>query len=209
MGNKVLIIEDHPLLRAGLKALLGDIDPGIVPLEASTLGEGRRLVAAHPDIALVVLDLHLPDSPSDESWRTLRSASPGLPVLVTSAGEDPALARRLLAEGAMGFLPKSASMRTVRAAIGLVLGGEVYVPPFLVGGGGMVAACSLTPRQREVAKALCQGLSNQQIAERLGLSENTVRVHVSAVLRAAEAESRRDVPRLSAALGLAEFRRAR
>lgn len=211
MDTKVLIIEDHPLLRAGLKTLLAELGTTILPLEASSVGEALSLLDRHRDIALVVLDLRLPDSPAGESWREIRSAHPGLPILVTSADEDNALARRLLAEGAMGFIPKTASMRTVRAALGLVLGGEIYVPPFLVGEPETPGpATFLTPRQRDVAKALCQGLSNQEIADRLGLSENTVRVHVSAVLRATEAENRRDLPRLAAALGGAmEARRAR
>jgi DNA-binding NarL/FixJ family response regulator len=190
---KLLIVDDHPVLRAGLAALLGPAGSDNVILQAGTATEAFGVVEQHADLDIVVLDLLMPGMGGLPALAEFGRRRPELPVIVLSSSEDPYEARRALALGALGYVPKSAGQRTLVAAINLVLDGEIYLPPLLLnepvagakgaGRGGRIGASPLTERQIEVLRRLSQGQPNKTIASELELSEKTVKAHITAIFR--------------------------
>jgi two-component system nitrate/nitrite response regulator NarL len=188
---KLLIVDDHAILREGLVALLRQFEQGADVLQASDTAEGLRLVEAHPDLDAVFLDLNMPDQGGMDALPVLAKRCPQLPVIVLSSSEDPSDVRRALKSGACGYVPKSASPRNILSALRLVLAGEIYVPPLLVDaaadGPGHVqpeAGERLTERQTEVLRQLCRGLTNKEISRALELSEKTTKSHITAIFKA-------------------------
>ena len=188
---KLLIVDDHAILREGLVALLRQFDQGADVLQAADTAEGLRLVEAHPDLDAVFLDLNMPDQGGMEAIPVLARRCPQLPVIVLSSSEDPGDVRRALKSGACGYVPKSASPRNILSALRLVLAGEIYVPPLLldVAADGpphapAEASERLTERQTEVLRQLCRGLTNKEISRALGLSEKTTKSHITAIFKA-------------------------
>ncbi len=184
---KLLVVDDHPLVRAGVVAALQALAPPPEVLQAGDGVEAMACLELQGDVTAVVLDLRMAGMAGFALLEQLRRQHPGLPALVLSSSEDPEDVRRALKAGARGYCPKSAHPSTLLAALRLVLSGEVYVPPFMA----MAAepapvdgdASGLTPRQREVLQELCLGRSNKQIANALGMQEKTVKGHVSAIFR--------------------------
>jgi DNA-binding NarL/FixJ family response regulator len=207
---KILVADDHPLLREALLPVLRELDGGVTAIEAADGDAVRRLVAEHPDLDLALLDLCLPGVRGFELFDALRRDYPALPLVILSALDDPGTVKAVLAGGALGFIPKSSPHQVMVNALRLVLAGGRYLPPELMpelGGeewaaqpgraaspltpGGMPAeALGLTGRQRQVLALLAQGRSNKQICRALGLAEATVKVHVTAVLKALKVTSR-------------------
>jgi|SRR5579863_3246808 len=194
---KLLVVDDHPALRAGLKLLLSQAEAGTVVFEATGGPEGLRLAQEHPDLDAVFVDLVMPGMHGMTAVQELIRRHPQLPVIVLSSSEDPHDVRRALALGALGYLPKSASPETILSALRLVLSGNIYVPPLLLQSmpaSGMAGTANaglrtcagfhLTERQLGVLKLLCSGLSNKEICCQLGLSEKTVKAHVSGIFKA-------------------------
>jgi DNA-binding NarL/FixJ family response regulator len=196
---KVLIIDDHPVLRAGLVALLRTRWPTAAILEGGTADEARALAGGHDDIDVALIDLLLPRGGDDglAAIAELGRLFPTLPLIAVSAVEDPALMRRALAAGALGHVPKSLPPEAILDAVDTVLAGGLYLPPALrgetAGDGAAVAGGDaerpeaalerLTPRQLEVLRLVARGQSNRDIGAALGMSERTVKVHVTAILR--------------------------
>jgi two-component system nitrate/nitrite response regulator NarL len=192
---KLLIVDDHPVVREGLAALLRQAGPDTVVLLAGDSAEGLSLAEAHPDLDAVILDLAMPGGGGLSAILEFGKRRPQLPVIILSSSEDPRDVRRALASGALGYIPKSASPRTILAALQFVLAGNVYVPTFLVNetalasaeaagqGGPNAAGASLTVRQIDVLRLVCDGHSNKEIARRLGLSDKTVKAHVTAIFK--------------------------
>jgi DNA-binding NarL/FixJ family response regulator len=178
---------------AALEALGHDVDV----IAAADSEQGLAAAAANPDIDLVLLDLALPGMSGLGVISALHQRSPSLPVVVLSALEDPENIRNAISAGAMGFVPKSAQTRVLIGALQQVLEGNVSVPSTLgsatnlPAGGGATGTGSgnepdvalLTLRQLEVLSRLCQGKTNKQIATDLGLSEKTVKAHVTAIFK--------------------------
>ncbi len=183
----LLIVDDHAVVRVGLAVLLRGLrgqQGGCEVTEAGDLAEAQAALAARPDIALVVLDVHLPGMPPLQALHTLRRSHPLLPVALLSADTDAELAARALQDGAAGWVPKSADARVLTAAIELILSGGCYVPPFLLQAGPAAAqAESLTERQMDVLAELVQGRSNKEIARELGMAEPTVKGHLVTIFR--------------------------
>lgn len=186
----LLIVDDHAVVRAGLAALLRSDHPGCRVSEAADLVQTRTLLAAHPDITLVVLDVHLPGQPPLAALQELRRQHPLLPVALLSADTDAALAARALREGAAGWLPKSADPKVLLSAIDLVLSGGCYVPPFLLQQPAPAAQEALTDRQVAVLGELVQGRSNKEIARALGMAEPTVKGHLVTIFRVLRVRNR-------------------
>jgi DNA-binding NarL/FixJ family response regulator len=178
----LLVVDDHAVVRVGLAQLLRSLREGCEVSEAADLGQAVAVLAARPDVALVVLDVHLPGEPPLSALRELRRSHPLLPVLMLSADTDAALAVRALDDGAAGWLPKSADARILRGALELVLAGGCYVPPFLLQRQA-APQDALTARQIEVLVELVQGRSNKEIARRLGMAEPTVKGHLVTIFR--------------------------
>ena len=175
----VLLIDDHPIVRAGCRRLL-ESRGGVRVLEAKTAAEGLALFeTAEPDI--VVLDVNLPDRGGLDLLRELRARRPGLRVVMFSMYEDAAFVSRALAAGAMGYVSKNDDPETLIEAIDRVLAGEVHLGRSVAqtlalmavrGPGGTVGA--LTPREREVLALLAEGKALGEIAGALGISYRTV-----------------------------------
>lgn len=188
---KLLIVDDHAILRDGLVALLRQFEQAADVLQASDTAEGLRLVEAHSDLDAVFLDLNLPDQSGMEAIPVLAKRCPQLPVIVLSSSEDPGDVRRALKAGACGYVPKSASPQNILSALRLVLAGEIYVPPLLLDAAAdgpahvpPEARERLTERQTEVLQQLCRGLTNKEISRELELSEKTTKSHITAIFKA-------------------------
>jgi DNA-binding NarL/FixJ family response regulator len=184
---KILLADDHALFREGVKQLLARLHPHVLVIEAANGAEVLHAARAQQDFDLVLLDLAMPGVDGFTGLAAFRTHAPSTPVVVLSASEDAADVRAALDGGASGFISKSSSSEVILGALRLVLAGGVYVPPTLLGGHNAVAAKAdidaLTPRQRDVLALLAQGLSNKTIGGTLGLSEATVKQHVSAILK--------------------------
>lgn len=186
----LLIIDDHAVVRIGLAQLLLQLPGGCEVSQAADLQQAQAVLAARPDVALVVLDVHLPGMPPLGALSALRRSFPLLPVLLLSADTDRDLAARALREGAAGWVPKSADGRALLAAVELVLQGGCYVPAFLRQRPAAAAEESLTGRQIEVLAQLIQGRSNKEIARALGMAEPTVKGHLVTIFRVLRVRNR-------------------
>jgi len=194
---KILVADDHALIREAFRHLLTGLVNGVTVLEAGDSGGAYQLIGQHPDLDLLLLDLRLPGTGGLAMLEKLRADQPTLPIVVVSALEDPGTVRAALARGAMGFIPKSSSNEVMLNALRLVLSGGRYLPPEILSGDGSAAAppssmdqVHLTDRQREVLALMVQGKSNKHICRELGLAEATVKIHVTAILRALRVTSR-------------------
>ena len=193
---KILIVEDHSLYRDGIRQLFQQMgEEEMEVLEAGTGAEALGLVARHPDLDLVLLDIKLPDIDGFEAMQRFRDAQPTLPIIVLSASDDLTDMTTALDRGAMGYIPKSTSAAVMLSAIKLVLSGGVYLPPEMLHnhalrGSNNGAGPVLTDRQREVLDLLRQGQSNKAIGNTLGLSLPTVKAHVSAIFKALNVKNR-------------------
>ncbi|MEE9586728.1 MAG: response regulator transcription factor [Hyphomicrobiaceae bacterium] len=196
--HRIIIVDDHPLFRDALRQALATGMDGLEILEAGGLEELTNLLAGAPDIDLVLLDLSMPGVRSYSGLMYLRAQHPELPVVVVSAAEEPSTIRRCLEFGASGYVPKSLPVDQIRSAIEHVLKGEVWSPPDVDlnatddGEADQLVAklSTLTPQQVRVLMMLGEGLLNKQIAYELGVSEATVKAHVSAILQKLGVDSR-------------------
>ncbi|RMF07680.1 MAG: DNA-binding response regulator [Alphaproteobacteria bacterium] len=202
----VLIADDHGLFREGCKLLLQELDPKASIAEASDFNEVQEILKSQNDFDLILLDLKMPGLGEIEGLRRTRELAPATPIVVVSALEDPYYAQRVMSSGAAGYIPKSANHSVIFNAIKLILAGGHYVPPDLMSSTGTKkpnlgdakpgkrfvddVEKVLTPRQLDVMRHLAKGDSNKKIAEKLGLSEGTVKVHVAAILKALNAANR-------------------
>lgn len=197
-SHRVIIVDDHPLFRDALRQALSDSLEGCEIAEAGSLDALSELLDDGTDTDLVLLDLAMPGVKGLSGLMYLRAQYPEIPVVLVSATEDPAAIRRCLEFGASGFIPKSLPAETIRTAVKEVLSGGVWTPPEvdLVEGpdketGELVARlATLTPQQVRVLMMLGEGLLNKQIAYKLGVSEATVKAHVSAILQKLGVDSR-------------------
>ncbi len=189
---KILFADDHAVFRQGLRVVLRDLDPEAELVEATDFGDALRIVRSAPDLSLVLVDLRMPEMDGFEGLRALRRLLPRVPIMVLSASEEAADVFRALECGASGYLAKSAPGATMIEALQVILVGGVYIPRDLVAGGPPLRAANsrdkqaniLTPRQRDVLALIAEGHSNKEIAHRIGTSEGTVKVHVTAIMRA-------------------------
>ena len=195
---KLLVIEDHAMVREGLLQALKTLDEDVVTLGAADADAGLELLTGNEDADLVLLDLMLPGTSGVAFLGVLRKRFPAIPVVILSALDDPDTVSRAMKQGAAGFIPKSSSTATMIEAIREVLAGEVYLPPRLrdpamrsAGKGRDVAdRYGLTPAQMRVLELLTQGKTNRQIADLLDVTEGTVKIHVSAIFKAMNVTNR-------------------
>jgi len=193
-----VIADDHPLFRGALREAVTGLFGRAEVAEAGTFEEVSELLERGGDIDLILLDLRMPGVRGFSGLMYLRAQYPSLPIVVVSASDDPAVIRRCIDFGASGFIPKTLGIEALRQAIARVLQGEVWTPPDVdltrQSDGeitAMIARLStLTPQQVRVLMMLSAGLLNKQIAYELGVSEATVKAHVSAILQKLGVESR-------------------
>ena len=197
-GYRVIIVDDHPLFRDALKQTLTSAFPGIVIAEAGTLEAVSDTLASDRDFDLVLLDLKMPGVQGFSGLVFLRAQYPGVPIVVVSASEEPHIIRRALDLGASGYIPKSASAETMRRALAVMLDGGIWTPEIAAvetspdSEADRLARrlATLTPQQVRVLMMLREGLLNKQIAHQLGVSEATIKAHVSAILQKLDVDSR-------------------
>jgi DNA-binding NarL/FixJ family response regulator len=207
---KVLIADDHPLVRDALARTVRELEPGAQVVQAGDFDTLLRLaVEEGTDLAdLALLDLNMPGMNGTVGLRRLREQLPTLPVVVASGQDDAATIRAVLGAGAAGFIPKSERTEVLLSALRLVLAGGVYVParsldvPVAESVSPAAAIALLTPRQRDVLRALLRGQPNKLIARELGLTEGTVKIHIAAILRALQARNRTEAVVRARELGL-------
>lgn len=196
-GQRVIVVDDHPLFRAALKQALAGTFAGMTIEEAGSLDQVNGILSSGKDYDLVALDLKMPGVQGFSGLVYLRSQYPSVPVVVVSASEEPQVMRRALDLGASGYVPKSTPVERMRQAFAAVLAGEIWMPPDLPAVAPDAEAddlaqrlSSLTPQQVRVLMMLREGLLNKQIAYQLGVSEATVKAHVSAILQKLNVDSR-------------------
>ena len=205
---KILVIDDHPLIVDALVQLLPQLDPGLAVLSAGDPTQAMEVLDNEPDIALVLLDLSLPGARGLDFLADLKLDYPGVPIAVLSATHDRATVLAALGAGAQGFIPKSANAEKLLDAIRFVLDGGVYLPidtPDMPATDGVhieSGALGLTARQTDVLKLLVQGKPNKLICRDLTLSEGTVKVHVSAILKALRVHTRTEAIAVLASRGI-------
>lgn len=198
---KILVVDDHVLVREGLLVTLKQLGPQVETVGAGDATEAAAILDSE-DIDLMLLDLMLPGTKGQTFLPVVRRRFPTVPVVVLSALDDADTVAGVMGRGASGFISKGASSEQLLDALRRVLAGEVYVPPGLrdavsrsavardAGGGGLAKRFGLTPAQERVLEHLAEGASNRQIAETLGLTEGTVKIHVSAIMRALKVANR-------------------
>jgi DNA-binding NarL/FixJ family response regulator len=194
--HHLLIADDHPLVRQALTQAIFSELPDARFSEASTLDETIAILDADNDIDLLLLDLNMPGMQGFSGLFYIRAAYPQVAVVMISATESASVVRRAVDYGAAGFIPKSASIDTIRTAVRALLRGECWVPdPETIaapGGDARLAAqiSSLTRQQLRVLMLLTEGKLNKQIAFDLNITEATVKAHVSAILQKLDVSSR-------------------
>ncbi|MER8549815.1 response regulator transcription factor [Mesorhizobium sp. M0018] len=198
MGYTFVIADDHPLFRGALREALVGIGDVAAIHEAGDFESAKALVLANEDVDLVLLDLSMPGASGLSGLISLRGIHPAVPMMVVSAHDDPVTIRRALDLGASGFISKSASMEEIRNAVQSVLAGDIAAPAGVDLGVERDPEISdlikrlqaLTPQQTRVLGMLAEGLLNKQIAYELGVSEATIKAHVSAILQKLGVDSR-------------------
>lgn len=217
---KILIADDHELFRDGLRLVLSELGPELTVIEASSYDQTLEIANREDGLELVLLDLVMPGMPWNEGLGAVKRRLPKVPVVILSASEDRRLVLEAVRLGAAGFIPKTSSSKVMLSALRLVMSGGVYLPPALidessvVGGRGgaphadlSLDSTPLTPRQREVLALLGQGKSNKEIARILNLSEGTVKLHVTAILKALNVSNRTGAVVAASRLGLTSLNR--
>ncbi|MGF7163091.1 DNA-binding NarL/FixJ family response regulator [Rhodoligotrophos appendicifer] len=195
---RFIIADDHPLFRDALRQSLAASYENVDITEAGSLDEVITILEGAGPFDLVLLDLKMPGVQGLAGLAFLRAQFPDTPTIVVSATEEPPVMRRAIDLGASGFVPKSTPVGVIRAAVAEVLKGEIWLPADIAGSGSSdhetdeIARkiATLTPQQVRVLMMLREGLLNKQIAYGLGVSEATVKAHVSAVLQKLGVESR-------------------
>ena len=196
---KICIVDDHALFRDGLRGLIEHRYPDAAVHEAATLDQALEAIHQAPDLDVVLLDLAIPGAEGLSALEAVRRADAAVPVAVVSATVDPRLAQRCLSAGAGGYITKAEETEEIVRGVEAVLEGELYMSPGLTDSAAQEPAWvddaaarlpDLTPRQREILSRLRQGRSNKEIAHALNLSETTVKVHVTAILKALGLDNR-------------------
>jgi DNA-binding NarL/FixJ family response regulator len=197
----ILIVDDHPLFREGMKTLLTALEPGVRVSDAGTVGQAMALADA-PD--LILLDMNLPGTSRLDALRQVKAAHEAASVVVVSGDEDPVLIRSAIDEGAAGYIPKTSDASLTIQALRLVLANGIYLPRAALNTGtdshgearfpGGSSRASSSPefsgRQFAVLKCLLQGKANKVIARELEIAEGTVKAHLSAIYQALGVNSR-------------------
>jgi DNA-binding NarL/FixJ family response regulator len=199
---KVLLVDDHALIRDALRGVVKELAQDATVLEASDSRQAIRMIEAHPDLHLILLDLNLPDRDGFAVLADLRKQHATVSVVVLSAFHDRANVLKALDLGALGFIPKSSPREVMVNALRLVFSGGIYIPPEALvraepkeaklapGRPPSPADLGLTERQVDVLALMMKGKSNKAISRLLDVAEPTVKHHVTAVLKALNVTNR-------------------
>lgn len=203
-GDAYLIVDDHALIREGIVRVFTDFRPNAQLFEACNLRQATQILQGEYGVAIdtVLLDLNLPDSRGLETLQRIKAIAPNVMVGVVSGTDDDQLAMQCLQQGAAAFVPKHGDLDQFVQGISAMASGGIYFPRELLwqvtgrlsgvepASASMPATVKLTPRQSEVLRLVLKGFSNQVISDELGISPDTVKLHVSGLLRAYKVSSR-------------------
>ena len=200
---KILVIDDHVLIRKALGIVLMELKDDVCVLEACDYRQAMPLIEQHTDLDLVLLDLNLPDRDGFSVLNELREHYPAIPVVVLSAVQDRASVTRALELGALGFIPKTTEPEVMLGALRLVFSGGIYIPAEVLAREESLAPPSesvfahvrpidlgLTTRQFEVLALMALGRTNKAISRTLNMAEPTVKNHITAILKALKVSNR-------------------
>lgn len=181
--DRIVVADDHPLFRAALRSAVDKAASGAEVVECASLAEARAAMVAGP-VDLLLLDLKLSDSEGMAGLAAVRAEQPTVPVAVVSASEDAPVVRHALGLGAAGFIPKSSSLPQMVEAIAAILAGDSWAPDVPEAEDDLAGrVASLTPSQLRILEGLKAGRLNKQIAFDLGVSEATIKAHLTSVFR--------------------------
>jgi DNA-binding NarL/FixJ family response regulator len=198
---KILLVDDHALIRDALRGIVKELAPDAAVLEAGDSRQAMHLIKANPDLHLILLDLNLPDRDGLSVLADLRSHYATISCVVLSASQDRGSIVKAMDLGVLGFIPKSSPREVMVNALRLIFSGGIYIPPEALprseAAKPPASACpaspgdlGLTARQVEVLALMMQGKSNKAISRILDVAEPTVKHHVSAILKALKVMSR-------------------
>lgn len=220
---KFLVADDHGLIREGLRYALEGHFRDLEVIEASDGTEVLERAADSPDLDLILLDYFMPGTDGIVLVSTLCDRYPRVPLVILSGSSDPLLVHKTLERGVSGFIPKATDQRTIIDALDLVLSGGIYVPPGVdidvgrdgdhapwetpdgrqaLSAGARAVLEKLTRRQQQVLRLIVKGKTNKDISRELEVSENTIKVHVTAILRALRVSNRTQALLVAQKLGL-------
>jgi DNA-binding NarL/FixJ family response regulator len=215
---KILVIDDHALIREALRGALKELKSDATVVDAPDWRQALQQIEQNADLELVLLDLNLPDRDGFDILAEMRERYPSISIVVLSASNDRESVAKALDLGAIGFVPKSAQREVMLSAFNLIFSGGMYIPPEILvhhqpaptrsseqpaPGGRRVSAADLglTDRQMDVLALMMRGRSNKLICRALGLAEATVKNHVTAILKALKANNRTEAVIAAGALG--------
>lgn len=200
---KLLVVEDHALVREGMVRLLRQLDEEVVVVEAGDGDAALKALDAEEDYDLVLMDLAMPNMDGFSALEIIRRQYPAIPVAVISAYDDLPTITRVINNGASGFIPKAFSGEAMLSALRDILDGQIFRPSATsqakmdavqtrptIGGSVTPTEIGLTDRQAQVLALMMRGLSNREIAKQLDLSEGTVKIHATAIFKALGVSSR-------------------
>jgi len=210
----ILLVDDHALFREALLHVLNQLGSQTVIFEAANAEEAGQLISHANNLDLILLDIDLPGVDGLTALPSLRGLAPTVPIVVLSGSETSQHVKQALDNGAVGYIPKSCSSHEMLAALHIVMQGDIYIPPKLLGKISSFAitatdSCdtnhshaTLTARQIDVLDGMAKGLPNKSIAKELDMAEGTVKLHVAAILRLLGARNRTEAVVLATQLGL-------
>ena len=206
MTDTILIADDHPLFRQAIALAVGRVRPDALIVEAGTLAAAARSAVEAADLKLILLDLKMPGAVGYSGIAMLHAERPSVPILVVSSVEGHAAADEVRAFGAIGFLRKDSDLATIEAAIAAALSGTALAPQQADEDAPLETirqeVAGLTPMQLKVLLAVLDGQLNKQIAHSLGISEATVKAHMTAIMRKLDVRNRTQAALVARSLGL-------
>jgi DNA-binding NarL/FixJ family response regulator len=212
LALQILLVDDHALFREALVHVLMELDQDVAVLQAGTASEALEAASHYRDLDLVLLDLALPGVDGLSVLPKMRHRMPTVPIVVLSGIDKLQIVHKAISAGAAGFISKASNSVAMKNALSLVLSGEIYFPPALVGlddiAGETTQASprqsdsNLTQRQLEVLELLSHGLPNKSIANRLDLTEGTIKLHITAILRKLRVRNRTEAVRVATQRGV-------
>lgn len=217
MKLKVLLADDHALFRDGMRYVLQQLSEQVDIICAGDFASTLKQAEANPGIDLALVDLNMPGSDGVTSIRVFHQRFPGIPLVVVSGSDQRSEIEWIMEYGAMGFISKMSSGKEMVSALRIIMNGDVYFPPQLLGKASISPLTQtqtddksglhpnkhgLTKRQMEALQFLSEGLTNKEIAMRMNLAEGTIKVHVAAAYQVLQVGSRLDAVRKAQKLGL-------
>jgi DNA-binding NarL/FixJ family response regulator len=189
--GRLLLVDDNQLYRLGIRELVRTVRPELEVLETNRYASARSLLREWPDIAVIMMDIKVPDCGGFVGLFQLRTEYPRIPIIIFSTSADPESVSRALAFGAAGYISKSAPCDVIERTLKATLSEKEWTPaPIIAGENQINPIAALSPAQLRVLRGLKRGLRNKEIAFELGLAEKTVKAYMSVLYRKLGVNSR-------------------